>query len=131
MFGLFDGGGGQQHGELIPTQPTEQVVAAHHPTEPLGDPDEQGVAHAVATPIVDALEPVQVHHQQGHRRRIGPCEQAGAPFVQVTTAGQAGHMAGTDTPSRQVSRDRSRMYLACRVRARRGGRYTAAVRARR
>ena len=60
------------------------------PLQPLGEAAQQAVADRVAEPVVDVLEPVEVHHQ--HERRGGPSRSRRAastqPFVERATVQQ-------------------------------------------
>ena len=84
---------GQQHGELVATQPGHHLGG--RPQQLLESPaqlDEQPVAVVVAQGVVDLLELVQVHDQQRHRlQRLGrPAQRAPQPVGQVRAVGQAG-----------------------------------------
>ena len=99
--------------------PSRAITSAppHDLLEPVGQLDQQPVADVVAEGVVDLLELVEVHHEQGHRlaapgglaQRLaepvleqGPVGQAGQPVVEGLAAqrlrGQrrGGHVAEAD-----------------------------------
>ena len=54
---------GQQHGELVATEPGDDVGVAHGPAQDAADRDEELVAGVVAEAVVDLLEVVEVEQQ--------------------------------------------------------------------
>lgn len=54
----------QQHGELVASEPRDDVVRTHGLPQRRGDLHEQLIAHAVPEGVVDRLEPVQVEQQE-------------------------------------------------------------------
>ena len=69
---LGDGGGvaegrqpGHEDGELVAAEAGDHVVGPGHPVEAVPDLDQQLVAHVVAEPVVDVLEAVEVHEEEG------------------------------------------------------------------
>ena len=63
--GLVAVGIGQHDGEFVTAQPEQPLVAADDTGHLVADPDQQGVAGAVAKMIVNGLELVEVEEQQG------------------------------------------------------------------
>ena len=81
---------GQQHGELVTAETGDHVVLAEQFLEPVAQLDQQPVAVVVAERVVDLLELVEVHHQEGHGvegvRR--PAQRLSQPIGQVGAVGQ-------------------------------------------
>ena len=77
--------------ELVPAQAGHELAGTQGGAHPLGDLDQQLVAGGVAVDVVDLLEPIQVHGQQGdlgRGDRIG--RLARQPFQEGRAVGQAG-----------------------------------------
>ena len=90
-----------QHDELVAAEardglarPADRVAAAQHLREPVGQRHQQLVADLVPEAVVDQLEVVDVHEQNGHLRRppLRPLEGAGEPVEQEPAIGQAGEL---------------------------------------
>ncbi len=62
----------QQHHELIATQPRHGIGVANAVREAIGHCAQQLVAAAVAVGIVDLLEAIQIHVEQGDASAIAP-----------------------------------------------------------
>ena len=56
--------------ELVAAEARHRVAAAQHRLEPPGELDQQQVAVAVAERVVDLLEAVEVHEQDGELRAV-------------------------------------------------------------
>ena len=57
---------GEQHGELVAAEPGDGVAARGGRSQPPAELHEQAVAVVVAERVVDLLELVEVHDEQGH-----------------------------------------------------------------
>ena len=57
----------EQDHELVAAETGEEIVTAHRGLEPCPDRDEEPVAGYVTKAVVDALEAVHVHEDQGVR----------------------------------------------------------------
>ncbi len=63
--GVAGGTAGQHDGELVATEPGQDVAVADGGPEPDGDLLQEVVAAGVAEGVVDLLEPVEVDHEDG------------------------------------------------------------------
>ena len=61
-----------QDGELVTTEPRRDRIGRQAVLQPVGERDQQRVAELVAQPVVDVLEPVEVH-DEGGRPGGGAC----------------------------------------------------------
>ena len=98
---------GDQDGELVATQPADQVAVPDRRPQPRGHLDEQVVPRLVAGDVVDRLEAVEVEQQQARRR---------------AASGDAGARRGRAPPSAGpgwAGRSGSRCRPGARARARR------------
>ena len=80
-------GAGLHDGELVASQPHDQVVLADAALQPPGDGAEQRVPGGVAEGVVDRLEPVEIDAEQRHGR-IG--RVPGEAFLEHAPVGQPG-----------------------------------------
>ena len=63
--GIFD-----QHCKLVTTDPGDGVAGSHAAHQPLGGLHQQGVTGRMAQVVVDELEVVEVHRQDGDRTPV-------------------------------------------------------------
>ena len=66
---LGGAGAGQQDGELLAAPARQAVSGFEAGAQPVGEVDQDGVAHGVAVGVVDLLEVIGVEQQQAARRR--------------------------------------------------------------
>ena len=85
-------GAWQQQDELVPAQAGHGVLVAHHSTQPFGNLDQQGIAHAVSQRVVHVLEMVQVQEDHCQRRVVllGHLDGLLGTLGQQCAVGQAG-----------------------------------------
>ena len=85
-------GVGQQDGELVTTEPGDEVLLAQRPPQHRRGRHDQLVAGVVAPGVVDLLEVVEVEQQQGAARAGAGAqvEVLGQGRVEATTVGQPG-----------------------------------------
>ena len=55
---------GQQHDELVPTQPRDRIAGAHMVGQPGSNFAKQKIASFMTQRVVDVLEPIQVKKDQ-------------------------------------------------------------------
>ena len=79
-------------GELVAAEAGDQLVAADHRAQPVGDLDQQLVAGRMAVNVVDRLEAVEVDAEDGERLAGvgGAGDGAGEMVVEHRPVGQAG-----------------------------------------
>jgi hypothetical protein len=88
-------GVGQQDRELVAAKAHQQVVGVEVVGQARADLAQELVAHVVAERVVDLLEAVQVHDQQGDRLPLGSLGQGGVQLaVQQAAVAQAGQVVG-------------------------------------
>src|SRR5450759_509765 len=63
---------GKQDGELVVTDPGDEVRFPQPVEYQPGDPPENGVTRRMAVPVVDGLEVVEIHVSESHRAAIAP-----------------------------------------------------------
>ncbi len=64
--GVVEGGQpGEEHRELVAAEPGDEVLGPGDPVETVPDLDQELVTDVVAQPVVDVLEAVEVHEQEG------------------------------------------------------------------
>ncbi|AFD26371.1 hypothetical protein DGo_CA2444 [Deinococcus gobiensis I-0] len=93
----------EQHHELVAAQAAQRRAGRQAPAQASGELLQQQVAAPVPETVVDALEVVEVHHQQGQQRQavlglVRPgtsvCRPPGAPFgkplLELGAVGQTG-----------------------------------------
>ncbi len=105
------------HGELFAADAADDVARAHERARELGQAHEDLVADRVAADVVDALELVDVEHQQGDRiAGAAGAHQLGAKaLVEVAVVVEAGQRVGlrlvlqTGAHLRVVERQRGRV----------------------
>ena len=81
-----------QHGKLIAAEPGNHFVASHQGTNLARDPDQHGIAGAVAEGVVDVLEFVQIEKQQRPLRLapLGLGEHASKLHLEAVAVVEAG-----------------------------------------
>ncbi len=84
------------HAELLAADAADDVRAAHGVARDARDLDEHLVAGTVAVDVVDALEVVEVEHEDRDRvvRARGPRQLGAQPFVEVAVVVEAGQRVG-------------------------------------
>ena len=82
----------QHEHELVAADAGHRVGLAHHPAQPAADLLQQQVARMVAVFVVDVLEVVHVHEEQGAVLAVASCQRQGAlqAFEQQAAVGQGG-----------------------------------------
>ena len=66
------GGADGDDGEFVAAEPRDQIVAAHHAAQALGDVEDELVADVVAERVVDVLEVIEVDVEHGRGRPAAP-----------------------------------------------------------
>src|SRR3990172_1895944 len=86
------GRGRQEDAELVPAQPCDRVALAKRPLQPGCELLEQDVAGVVAERVVDLLEAVEVHEENGGALPLALGGQDGLPrpVVEEGAVGKAG-----------------------------------------
>ncbi len=84
--------GGHDDPELLAAEPADDVRGPHGLAEDVGERDENLVAGAVPVDVVDALEVVDVEHEDGDRvvRPADPVELGAQAVVEVAVVVEAG-----------------------------------------
>ena len=82
---------GQEHHELIATEPRDAVHGAHGDQEPFGDLAQDRVAGGMAVRVVDLLEAVEVDEDQAGRlpRALGQGQGLGEAIDQQVAVGES------------------------------------------
>ncbi len=90
--GVFLGRPRHQDGELVTAQPRHGVGVAHHVGQPLGHLHQHAVAGAVAEPVIDGLELVQIQQQHAGWpfAAFGSDDRLADPVGQQGPVGQPG-----------------------------------------
>ena len=86
-LGLVRGDVGQEHGELVPGEPGDEIVDAHRPRQPAGRLHQQCVAGEVPELVVDLLELVEVDQHDRALPAVG--EHVGEPAREQRPVGDA------------------------------------------
>jgi hypothetical protein len=82
---------GHDDRELIPTNSGKKCVRADNGGDPPGKFTQRFITHGVAVDVVDQLETVEFHHENGHlMRRAGGTETLLKPFLEKPTVRQSG-----------------------------------------
>src|SRR5690606_39201051 len=86
----------QDDGEFLATEARDAIDAAKALAQDLRESDEDLVAEEVAARVVDALEVVQVHEDQGHSELValGATDLLGQPGEQPSLVVQPGEVVG-------------------------------------
>ena len=84
--------GGKDDGELLAADAADDVARAHERRRHLAERDEDLVPDAVAADVVDALELVDVEHEQGDgvACTARACQLCAEPLVEVAVVEEAG-----------------------------------------
>jgi hypothetical protein len=93
---VLEVGAGEQDEELLAAVPPHPVDLAGRVAEDVGDLPQHGVAGLVAVRVVDALEVVDVGHDDGERlvEARGVLERLGEPLLDVPPVVDAGEPVG-------------------------------------
>jgi hypothetical protein len=85
---------GQEHGELVAAEPRRRVRLPQAGSQAPRDPAQQPVAHGVPERVVDRLEAVEVHEQDGEPLTTPPrCgDRLGEAVVEERAVRQAGEL---------------------------------------
>ena len=105
VAGIVEGHAGEQGGELVPTEASQDVGGAQRGTDPLAQLLQQLVARVVAEAVVDRLEPVEVEQQE--RRGSTGAQLLAEPEHQRPPVRQAREVVGGGLPAHLVQRARS------------------------
>jgi hypothetical protein len=93
--GAFRVGVGQQDRELIAAKSHQQIVATQVAGQAGADLAQELVPHVMAEGVVDLLEPIQVHDQQGNGPPLISMGQRGVQLaVQQAAVAQSGQVVG-------------------------------------
>jgi len=81
-----------QHCELVATKARRCVDRPQHPTQPIGDGDQDLIAGGMAEGVVHLLEAVDVHeeHRDGRRISLRPGQCMSHPVLEQPSVRQAG-----------------------------------------
>ncbi len=92
--------GGHDDGELLAAEPADDVVRPDRRAQRVGQEPQQLVADAVAVHVVDALEVVDVEHQDGDgpMRSTRLLDRVQQPLVEAAVVEQAGERVGLRFP---------------------------------
>ena len=108
---------GQQHDELVATEPPDGVARPHRPGEPVRDLSQHRVAGGVSVLVVHGLEPVEVDEQQtgaAARMAAEARERTFGPVAHERRIGEVGerdHAALDGALARGARRARGRCRL--------------------
>jgi hypothetical protein len=87
---------GQQQDELVAADPARQVLVAQPPGQDAPDAAQHGVAGGVAHGVVDRLEVIEVHGDEGQAAAdgAGPVDEVGQLGVEAASVVQPGQAVG-------------------------------------
>ena len=73
LQGCFAGRLGQQHRELLPPVPADEIGLAQTLAQEASQARQHSIARRVAQPVVDLLEMVDIDHRHGQGVPVAPC----------------------------------------------------------
>src|ERR1700684_1951383 len=77
---------GHDDRKLVPTNSGKKCVRAHNDRDTPSKFDQRFITHGVAVDVVDQLETVEIHHENGHlMRKTGGTETLLEPFLEKPT----------------------------------------------